>query len=164
MWLVYMIHCHADDSLYTGVTNNLIKRFRLHRKGRGAKYTKGRGPLTLEKVFFAADKSAALKEEYRIKQLTKAEKLQLKMSVKERATQMLTTLWQAPGMFATSYESFVSQISTILRMAEVDFVVIDFYKKHLGTYGSMYLKCSEMFDDDWAHSAVEDALSLLLKE
>jgi putative endonuclease len=43
---VYMILC-GDNTLYTGWTNNLAKRFKDHSLGKGAKYTRGRGPLSL---------------------------------------------------------------------------------------------------------------------
>ncbi len=74
MWYVYLLLC-SDDTLYCGITNNLERRINQHNKGKGAKYTRGRGPVTLVKFFEAADKSAALKLEYKIKQLSKEEKL-----------------------------------------------------------------------------------------
>ncbi|MGJ8653925.1 MAG: GIY-YIG nuclease family protein [Opitutaceae bacterium] len=75
MWSVYMIRC-ADGSLYTGVAIDVEKRFEEH-QGQGpksAKYTRGRGPLEL--VFYKeiGTRSEACAEEYRIKQLSKAEK------------------------------------------------------------------------------------------
>lgn len=164
MWYVYILHCHKDDTLYTGITNNLNRRLAQHRKGKGAKYTKGRGPLQVIKVFWKYDKSDALKFEYWVKQLSKEEKLALKMAVKEKAEQLLTSIYAAPVLFATARESLLGQISTILQMAEVNFSVIDFHKKHLGTKGCAYATWSETFDDDWAHKAIEDALSLLHKE
>ena len=73
---VYIIKC-KDGSLYTGWTNNLKKRFKDHCEGKGAKYTKGRGPLEL--VFFEEyeDKKEAMKREYAIKQLSRKEKNKL---------------------------------------------------------------------------------------
>ena len=76
MWVVYLLLC-SDDTLYTGITNNLEKRIDAHNKGKGAKYTKGRGPVSLIKSFECPDKSAALKLEYKIKQLSHKEKLEL---------------------------------------------------------------------------------------
>ena len=73
---VYIIRCN-DSSLYTGWTNNLKKRFEDHSKGKGAKYTRGRGPLKL--VYFEKfdTKEEAMKREYAIKKLTKVQKEEL---------------------------------------------------------------------------------------
>lgn len=75
-WCVYILRC-GDGSLYTGITNDLSHRLAMHREGKGAKYTKGRSPLTLIYHKTCADHSEALREEYRIKQLKRAEKMQL---------------------------------------------------------------------------------------
>lgn len=71
-----MIRC-KDGSLYTGWTNNLEKRFRNHCEGKGAKYTRGRGPLELVYYEVFEDKKDAMKREYAIKQLKKSEKEKL---------------------------------------------------------------------------------------
>lgn len=73
---VYILKC-SDSTLYTGWTNNLEKRFKAHCDGKGAKYTKGRGPLEL--VYFEQfdDKIKAMKREYEIKKLSKKKKLDL---------------------------------------------------------------------------------------
>lgn len=73
---VYMIRC-KDGSLYTGWTNNLEKRFRNHCEGKGAKYTRGRGPLELVYYEVFEDKREAMRREYEIKQLKKSEKEKL---------------------------------------------------------------------------------------
>jgi predicted GIY-YIG superfamily endonuclease len=73
-WYVYILEC-SDSTLYTGITNNLDKRIKQHNEGKGAKYTRGRGPLTLVKFFTRNSKGEALKLEYKIKQLSKDEKL-----------------------------------------------------------------------------------------
>ena len=75
-WTVYIIRC-GDDTLYTGITDDVEKRFAAHCAGKGAKYTRGRGPLTLVYTEEAEDKSAALKREHAIKKLPRAEKLKL---------------------------------------------------------------------------------------
>ncbi len=75
-WFVYILLC-GDNSLYTGITNDVLKRLDKHQKGKGAKYTRGRGPLELVYVKEMVNKSSALKEEYRIKQLSKKKKLEL---------------------------------------------------------------------------------------
>ena len=78
-WFVYILRC-GDDTLYTGSTDDVARRLEAHRAGKGAKYTRGRGPLELVYQEEVADKSAALKREYAIKQLTRAEKLALCVS------------------------------------------------------------------------------------
>ena len=75
-WYVYILRC-GDGTLYTGSTDNVEKRFAAHAAGKGAKYTRGRGPLTLVHTEELPDKSAALKREAAIKKLTRAEKLKL---------------------------------------------------------------------------------------
>lgn len=75
-WYVYMLRC-ADASLYTGMTDDVQKRFAAHASGRGAKYTRGRGPLELVYTEELPDKSAALKRETAIKKLSRQEKLKL---------------------------------------------------------------------------------------
>jgi putative endonuclease len=76
MWYVYIVEC-TDGTLYTGITTDVNKRIETHNKGKGAKYTKTRLPVVLRATFDGFDKSTAAKEEYRIKQLTRKEKLDL---------------------------------------------------------------------------------------
>lgn len=84
-WFTYIVRC-SDGSLYTGVTNDLRKRLQTHNSGQGAKYTAGRQPVVLvyhEKFEAEASessvsaKSAAMRREYQIKQLTREEKEKL---------------------------------------------------------------------------------------
>ena len=75
-WYIYILRC-GDDTLYTGITDDVEKRFAAHCAGQGAKYTRGRGPLTLVHTEKVDDKSAALKREHAIKKLSRAEKLKL---------------------------------------------------------------------------------------
>lgn len=75
-WHVYVVQC-SDGSLYTGIAKDVQKRVSQHNMGRGAKYTHGRLPVVLKAQWDMASHSAALKEEYRIKQLSRAEKLLL---------------------------------------------------------------------------------------
>lgn len=72
----YIIKC-ADHTLYTGWTNDLEKRFQAHCEGRGAKYTKGRGPLTLVYYEEYETKSQAMQREVAIKRLSRKQKEQL---------------------------------------------------------------------------------------
>lgn len=76
MCYVYILRC-SDMTLYTGWTNDLEKRVATHNKGKGAKYTKCRLPVELVYFEECTDKSAALKREYAIKQLSRAEKIDL---------------------------------------------------------------------------------------
>lgn len=72
-WYLYMLRC-KDGSLYTGITTDVEKRLEAHRSGKGAKYTRGRGPLTLVYQETCGDHSQALKRELEIKSLTAAQK------------------------------------------------------------------------------------------
>lgn len=75
-WYVYILRC-GDGTLYTGVTDHVEKRLSVHRSGKGAKYTRGRGPLELVFTEELPDKSAALKREAAIKKLSRSEKLEM---------------------------------------------------------------------------------------
>ena len=70
---VYILEC-ADGSLYTGWTNDIDKRLAAHSAGRGSRYTRSRLPVRLVHVEPAADRGAALRREYAIKQLATTEK------------------------------------------------------------------------------------------
>ena len=72
-WYVYMLRC-ADSSLYTGYTDDVERRLQVHSSGKGAKYTRSRLPVKLVYREAYTDKSDALKREYAIKHLSKAEK------------------------------------------------------------------------------------------
>ncbi len=72
-WYVYMLRC-GDGSLYTGIAVDVEYRLKMHRCGKGAKYTRGRGPLELVYREKCADHSTALKREWAIKALSKEEK------------------------------------------------------------------------------------------
>jgi len=72
-WLIYLLEC-KDGSLYTGITNDLEKRLASHDAGLGAKYTRGRRPVTLLEFKTVESQSEALKLEYQIKQLPKLKK------------------------------------------------------------------------------------------
>lgn len=71
--LVYMLKC-KDHTLYTGYTNDLAHRLIMHEAGKGAKYTRGRGPFEVVYTEEFLTKQEALKREYQIKQLSRAEK------------------------------------------------------------------------------------------
>ena len=67
-WCVYVLRC-ADGTLYTGATNDLERRLAAHQAGRGARYTKGRGPLEIVYVEPCGNRGAALRREAAIKRL-----------------------------------------------------------------------------------------------
>ncbi|MFZ5446155.1 MAG: GIY-YIG nuclease family protein [Myxococcota bacterium] len=71
-----MVQC-ADGSLYTGCTNDLPRRVAAHNAGRGARYTRSRRPVVVVWTARAKDKSAALRREAKLKQLTRAQKWEL---------------------------------------------------------------------------------------
>ena len=75
-WIVYILQC-ADGTLYTGITNDLERRMAEHEAGRGAKYTKGRGPHQLVYQEICQDRGVASKREIEIKSLDRKEKLLL---------------------------------------------------------------------------------------
>lgn len=72
-WYLYILRC-GDGTLYTGITTDVERRFAAHAAGKGAKYTRGRGPLALVYREKCADHSAALKRELAVKALSREEK------------------------------------------------------------------------------------------
>jgi putative endonuclease len=72
-WYVYIVRC-ADSSLYTGVARDVRARVAAHNAGRGARYTRARGPVHLCKTRRCENKSLALRLEYAVKQLSRAQK------------------------------------------------------------------------------------------
>lgn len=75
-WIVYILRC-ADQTLYTGMTNDLPGRLAAHESGKGAKYTRGRGPFAVVHTETHPTRGAALKREAAIKAMDRAEKLAL---------------------------------------------------------------------------------------
>ena len=80
---VYMVIC-SDNSFYTGYTNDVPARVKKHNDGKGAKYTRGRGPVTLVYQEELPSKSDAMRREYQIKQMTHMEKVFLVSETNER--------------------------------------------------------------------------------
>lgn len=72
-WFVYLLECE-DGSVYTGIALDPAARFAAHAAGRGARYTRSRRPVRLLAAIAFPDRSSALREEYRIKQLTARDK------------------------------------------------------------------------------------------
>ena len=75
-WTVYILECR-DGTLYTGITDDLDRRLKAHNAGKGAKYTRGRGPVVLKYREFCADHSAALRREVEVKRLSRVQKWSL---------------------------------------------------------------------------------------
>lgn len=75
-WYVYILKCR-DDTLYTGITDDVDRRVEVHNSGKGAKYTRGRGPVFAVYREVCPDKSTALKRECAIKSMSRQEKLSL---------------------------------------------------------------------------------------
>ena len=76
MSFVYLLRC-ADGSLYCGWTTDVERRLAEHRAGSASRYTRSRRPVELAHVIPVDDRSAALREEARIKRLPRAAKLAL---------------------------------------------------------------------------------------
>lgn len=74
--VTYILKC-SDNSLYTGWTNDIIHRLKMHNEGKGAKYTRGRGPVELVYLEEFDTKQEAMSKEAKIKRLTRKEKLLL---------------------------------------------------------------------------------------
>ena len=72
-WLLYVLLC-KDGSLYCGITNDLERRISQHNAGKGARYTRGRGPVSLQRSWPQKTKSAALRAEFSFKKLSRTSK------------------------------------------------------------------------------------------
>lgn len=76
MYFIYLIKCD-DGTIYTGITNDLNRRFNEHKNGKGGHYTKSKGVTRLLYSEPCKDKSSALKKEAQIKGWTRIKKLNL---------------------------------------------------------------------------------------
>ena len=76
MWFIYILLC-SDNSFYTGSTNNIDERFKVHLAGKGAKYTKSHKPIKIIYQEKLNTKSEALKREAEIKKLSRKQKEEL---------------------------------------------------------------------------------------
>jgi len=73
MYTLYILRC-KNNSLYTGITNNLEARLKKHSEGKGSKYVWANKPFELVYTEHHSDKSSALKREILVKSLTKIQK------------------------------------------------------------------------------------------
>lgn len=72
-WYLYLLEC-TGDSIYTGITTDVARRFAEHQSGKGAKYTRSRKPIRVLGQMRFATKSEALKAEIEIKRMSSAQK------------------------------------------------------------------------------------------
>lgn len=75
-WYLYILEC-KDGTLYTGITDDISRRVAQHNAGKGAKYTRGRGPVKLLYQEECGSHSDASKREYTVHRMTRQEKLEL---------------------------------------------------------------------------------------
>jgi putative endonuclease len=75
-WTVYIILC-TDNTLYTGITNDVTRRFDQHAAGRGAKYFRGRQPEQLVYIEPGHNRSSATKREIGLKRMSREEKVRI---------------------------------------------------------------------------------------
>lgn len=73
-WFVYVLEC-MDDSLYTGISNDIKKRMKIHKSGKGSKYVASKKFKRLLHTIKAVDKIDAAKMEYKIKQMKRNDKI-----------------------------------------------------------------------------------------
>ena len=74
MWFIYLLRVKQSNSLYCGITNDLDARIKAHRGGKGAKYLRGKGEITLQWFMAVENRSEATKLEMTIKKLSKKSK------------------------------------------------------------------------------------------
>jgi len=77
MWFVYILASASRGTLYTGITNEPVKRLAKHNAGTGAKYTRGGSPWELIYLEEVANKSVAAKREHMVKKMKRTAKLKL---------------------------------------------------------------------------------------
>jgi putative endonuclease len=95
-WFVYVARC-ADGTLYTGIALEVAARIAAHDAGRGARYTRGRGPLALCAVRRCATKGEALRLELALKRLRRADKERLVSSRRLGAFARRVRQWRSGG-------------------------------------------------------------------
>ena len=90
-WCLYILET-SDSSLYTGITNNLSKRIKTHRAGKGSKYVRSRLPFSVIYIELLSNRAEASKLEYKVKKLKRINKLKLKTIKKENTKIFLCTM------------------------------------------------------------------------
>lgn len=87
--------------------------------------------------------------------------MSVNMIIIERALELLIVTAGAPRMYATTRESFLQRIATIVEMVDKTFVPWKFYAKHLGLNGPEYKDPQGYFDDAWAREVINDASKII---
>ncbi len=100
-YCVYLLQC-GDGTLYTGIARDLERRLAAHEAGRGAKYTRGRGPLVLLAAWDFPDRPAALRAEAAVKRLDRQAKLALAADPQASRILASTARQTMPGSASTS--------------------------------------------------------------
>jgi len=107
-WVVYILRC-ADKSLYTGITNNIEKRFTAHSQGKAAKYTRSRRPVELLATSKTMDRVAAMRLELKIKKMPKEKKLPaLKDSAGVKSRKRIRVVQQTSSFTRESLKTVVN--------------------------------------------------------
>lgn len=169
-WYLYMLRC-GDGSLYTGITDDVQKRLAVHRAGKGAKYTRGRGPLELIYAEEQADKAAALRREIAIKQMTRQQKLELIRQAANRHRKgeenMKVSQIETPALIVerSAFESNMAAMSRLLEQTAMAFrphykshKSIDVVRRQLAA-GAKGITCAKLSEaEDLAQAGVGDIL------
>ncbi len=79
LWYLYILKCR-NGSFYTGITKDIKKRIDEHESGKGSKYLRGKGPLSLVFSVEVESKSMALKYEMEVKKISRKDKINLILS------------------------------------------------------------------------------------
>jgi len=110
-WVVYLVRC-SDKSLYCGISNDLENRLIEHNTGKGAKYTRSRRPVEKVGVSSELTKNAALKLEYRIKQLPADKKISEIKGKETTVNQELAALQKEFKTLGKKVEKLTKAVST----------------------------------------------------
>ncbi|PCK33342.1 GIY-YIG nuclease family protein [Pseudoalteromonas piscicida] len=94
LWSLYIVETRLGH-WYTGITTDVERRFQQHQAGKGAKNLRGKAPLVLKYQCIVGSKSQAAKLEWQVKQLSKAQKIQLVESNGERVNDKIKSLMSA---------------------------------------------------------------------
>ena len=108
-WVVYMVECR-DGSLYTGMTNDIVKRIAAHNAGKGAKYTRSRRPVKLRYIYQCMSRRHAATFEASVKSLPRAEKLEF-IRYQVQATDKVTAFLKDYPEMKTWFDQIEQQMA-----------------------------------------------------
>lgn len=124
-WFVYIVET-KDNTLYCGISTDVDKRINAHNSGKGAKYTKPEYRRPVKLVYSAEfpDKSSAAKEEWRIKQLSRNDKLKL-IEVYKIRKRVLTPLENNifTDVFRKWYKQSFQSLKSIMRVSTIEKII-----------------------------------------